>query len=128
MVLKTVHNLATRTITEQEAWTFLRDSLDCFGRHGIDSVALVYGYNWGNEIYNWKDQIVAIAEVPSHIKNVESMKLGWLGYDDLYIRVGDLVQIQYCHHEHIHLNYNQDDPPLVAELVKYFRETIGLKE
>jgi len=107
MILKATHNLTTREITEDEAWETLDWFVGCFRRHGIDQVVLIYGYDWDLGEKTWKDQVVDVADVRDHIKAAESEELGWLGYDDLYIKINEVVQIHYCHHEELHLNYDE---------------------
>ena len=128
MILETKNILTSQTFNEDEVWSILDWFIDCFSRHSVDKVTLIYGFAWGNEIYNWEDQIVKVSEVREHIKNVESKDFGYLGCDDLYIKIGEDVQIQFCHHQDIHLNYNHDNNPLIHELVRYFTETLGLKK
>jgi len=128
MILKTRCNLTTRETTENEAWEILDWLLRCFQRHGIDEVVLIYGYDWDLGEVSWQDQAVKVGDVETHIKAAESKELGWLGYDDLYIKIRETVQVHFCHHEELHLNYDQDDEPLVGELIAYFTEAVGLQE
>ena len=128
MILKTRHRLDTREITEDEAWEILAWLLDSFRRHGINGVVLIYGYDWDLGKLTWKDQAIKVDDVHTHIKAAESNDAGSFGYDDLYIKVGESVQIHFCHHEEPHLHYDKPDHPLTQELIAYFTETNGPKE
>lgn len=127
MILKTRHRLDTREVTEYEAWEILDWLLESFRRHGIDEVVLIYGYDWDLGEKTWKDQTVKVDDVRTHIKAAESKELGAFGFDDVYLKVRESVQIQFCHHEELHLHYDEQDHPLTQELIAYFTETIGLK-
>ncbi|MEN6575822.1 MAG: hypothetical protein ABFD90_05710 [Phycisphaerales bacterium] len=115
-------------ITETETWEILGWVLDCCRRHGVDEVTLVYGYNWEAGDKSWADQFVPVANVRTHIEAEEEKERGCLGYDDLYIRVNDEVQVLFCHHSEVHLQYDQDDLPLAKELKALFSEKVGLKQ
>jgi hypothetical protein len=128
MILQhTKHHLQTREIAETEAWEALDWVLDCCSRHEIAEVTLIYGYDWDVGDKSWKDQTVNVASVRAHIRAEEKEKRGYLGYDDLYIKIDDAVQVLFCHHSELHLQYDQDDLPLVKDLSPLLMERIGLR-
>ncbi|MEN6428700.1 MAG: hypothetical protein ABFE13_25410 [Phycisphaerales bacterium] len=124
----TKHNVQTRVITETEAWEILAWVLDCCQRHGVGEVTLIYGHNWDAGDKSWADQSVPVATVREHIKAQEEKERGYLGYDDVYIQVNGEVQVLFCHHSEVHLQYDQDDLPLANELKALLSEKVGLKQ
>ncbi len=128
MILKNAkYNLQTREITEAEAWEILGWVLDCCRRHGIAEVALIYGYDWNVGDKSWADQPVPLADVYDHVKAEEERKRGCLGNDDLYIQINGEVQVLFCHHSEVHLQYDQDDLPFAQEMRSLLVEKVGLK-
>lgn len=128
MILQdTKHNVQTCEITEAEAREILGWILDCFRRHGVTGVTLIYGYDWSVGDKSWADQPVSLADVCDHIKTEEERERGCLGYDDLYLQVGGEVQVLFCHHSEVHLQYDRDDLPLAKELRALLAEKVGLK-
>ena len=129
MILQdTKHRLQTREITEIEAWQMLGWFLECFQRYGITEVTLIYGYDWEVGDNSWKDQCVKVTDIRKHIKEKEEKEKGYLGFDDLYVKIDEVVQVHFCHHSDLHLQYNQDDVPLIKDLNSIFVERIGLKQ
>jgi hypothetical protein len=129
MILQdTKHNIQTREITETEAWQILGWVLDCCRRHGITEVALIYGYDWDVGEKSWADQSVPVANVREHIKAEEEKERGGLGCDDLYIKVDETIQVLFCHHSDVHLQYDQNDLPFAKELRALWTERTGLKQ
>jgi hypothetical protein len=129
MILQhTKHSFQTREITETEAWEILDSFLDCFQRNGITEVTLIYGYDWKVGDNSWKDQRVNVKDIRKHIKEEEKKESGYLGFDDLYIKIEEVVQVHFCYHSDLHLQYNQDDVPLINDLNSIFVERIGLKQ
>ena len=126
MILKTRYDLVTRPIGGDEAWRILDWLLDCLHRHGVVEVVLIYGYDWDIGEKSWQDQTLQVITVRDHVKETEDRESGLLGSDDLYIKVNEAVQIHFCHHEHLYLNYDQADLPLAKDLIDYFTQTIGL--
>jgi len=115
-------------ITETEAWEILAWVLDCCRRRGVGEVTLIYGYDWGAGDQSWADQSVPVATVREHIKTQEEKERGYLGYDDVYIQVNSEVQVLFCHHSEVHLQYDQDDLPLAKELETLLSERVGLAQ
>jgi hypothetical protein len=85
---------------------------------------LPFGYDWGD----WQYETVEVANLRSRVKEAEARESGWLGNDDLFVRVENVVEIQYCHHADIHLTYIQEGHPLTKELKAYLVEKIGLHQ
>jgi len=121
-------NLQTREITETEAWEILDEVLDGCRRHGVGEVILIYGYDWDVGEKSWVDQSVEVGHVCEHVRAQEQKERGALGHDDLYLEVGDAVQVLFCHHGEVHLGYDRDDLPLAQELCAFFIEKVGLKK
>jgi len=120
--------MQTRAITEAEAWEILSWVLDCCSRHGVGEVTLIYGWDWDVGDKSWADQSVPVANVCEHIKAQEEKERGCLGYDDVYIQVHGEVQVLFCHHSEVHLQYDQDDLSLAKELETLLSEKVGLKQ
>ena len=118
------YDLLSRNLTEEEVWPSFDWILACLSRHGVTTVSVMFGYDWGE----WEYETVELASLRSRVKEAEARELGWLGTDDLFIKVENVVEIQYCHHADIHLRYIQEDHPLTKELAAYLTEKIGLHE
>jgi len=118
------YDLLSRNLTEEEVWSSFDYILGCLSRHGVTAVAVMFGYDWGQ----WQYEPVELASLRSRVKEAEARELGWLGNDDLFIKVENVVEVQYCHHADIHLKYIQEDHPLTKELATYLVEKIGLHE
>jgi hypothetical protein len=120
------HNVQTREIKVGEAWKILGWVLDCCRQHGVNEVTLIYGYDWEVGDKCWADQVVPVASVREHIKAEEERGRGCLGFDDVYIQIHGEVQVLFCHHSEVHLQYDQDDEPLARELEALLVEKVGL--
>jgi hypothetical protein len=118
------HDLLSRNLTDTEVRSSFDWILACLSRHGVTTVSVTFGYDWGD----WQHETVELAGVRSRVEDAEARQLGSLGTDDLYIEVEGVVQIQYCHHADIHLTYIQPDHPLARALATYLTEAIGLHE
>ncbi|HSW00892.1 MAG TPA: hypothetical protein VLI39_12010 [Sedimentisphaerales bacterium] len=128
MILKdTKHNGQTREIRETETWEILGWVLDCCRRHGISEVTLIYGYDWDVGDKSWADQPVPVVNVCEHVKAEEEKEKGCLGCDDLYLQINGEVQVQFCHHADVHLQYDPDDLPLAKKLRALLIEKIGCR-
>ena len=129
MILKdTEHSLQSGEITDAKAWEILDMLLDCFRKHKITEVTLIFGFDWqvGDEC--WADQTVKIDDIHEYIKAQEIKETGYLNYDDVYIKISDTVQVHFCHHSDMHLEYNEEDHPLIKDLRAIFVNKIGLKK
>lgn len=122
------YNLQTREITDTEAWEILDWVLNCCRRHGIAEVTLMYGYDWDVGGKSWTDQPVSVDNVHDHIRAEEEKERGYLAYDDLYIKIGDALQVYFCHHSEVHLQYDQEGLPFVKNVSAFLIEKIGLRQ
>ena len=66
-----------------------------------DKVTVLFGFAWGNYIYDWKDQVMSWAELSEAVTNAEENGDGSIGSDDLYLTVGE-DKFTFCHHSDIH--------------------------
>jgi len=123
---KTKYNLQTREVTDAEVWKILDWVLGCFARHGIVEVTMIYGYEWDIASLQWEEKLIEVGTIRDRVKALEDEGCGRLGQDDLFIRIDDRVEVQFCHHADVHLRYDEDDSPLISDLRTYLAETIGL--
>jgi len=123
---KTKYNLQTREITESEAWEIFGWVLACLARYGIVEVTMIYGYEWDVGSLLWEEQLIEAGTIRDRVKALEDEGRGRLGQDDLFIRIDNRVEVQFCHHADVHLRYDEDDSPLVGDVRTYWVETIGL--
>lgn len=129
MILQdTKHNVQTREITQAEAREILGWVLDCCRRHSVEEVILIYGYDWDVGDKCWADQVLPVASVREHIEAEEKREKGYLGFDDVYIQIHGEVQVLFCHHSEVHLQYDQDDEPLPRELEALLEKKVGLAQ
>jgi uncharacterized protein YigE (DUF2233 family) len=77
----------------------------------IEKVEITYGFAWGNDIYEaeWLPIGVAPSKIEAMVE-VESQKgSGAIGSDDFYITINsEAIQIQVCHENDIHIEYNTE--------------------
>ncbi len=81
-----------------------------------ETVAVVFGFAWGNEIYeqDWLELDLTGSELRARVAEAEASGLGRIGSDDLYIRFPALgVQRQYCHEADIHVTAADTRHPYV---------------
>jgi hypothetical protein len=69
-------------------------------RHG-GNVTVLFGFAWGNDIHDWKDQVMTWAELSGAVRQAEANGVGSIGSDDLHLTIGS-DQFTFCHHSDIH--------------------------
>ncbi len=75
---------------------------------GVREIALLFGYAWGNHIYEkeWKDLAVSPDEVLALVRKAEKLGYGRMGDDNLYLTVEKFnLRLQYSHEADIHLSF-----------------------
>lgn len=80
------------------------------------TVAVVFGFAWGNEIYerDWLELNLTGRELRVRVAEAEASGLGKIGSDDLYIKLPDLgIERQYCHEADIHVTAAEPSHPYV---------------
>ena len=100
--------IVTKTLEVDDLWDDLRINIDLFKQMSIDEVLILFGFAWGNFIYekDWIEQSTSTYNIESLILTAEKDEHGQLGFDDLYIKIPNLnIELQYCHETDIHLTY-----------------------
>ena len=116
------YDILSRNLTEKEMWSSFAWIIDCLFRHRIETVAVMFGFGWGDYEY----ETIQLSDLRPRVEKAEAQELGSLSTDDLYIKVEGVVQVQFCHHADIHLLYIQKEHPLTNELKIYLTDIIGL--
>lgn len=75
---------------------------------GLHEVALLFGFAWGNHIYekDWKEIPVSPDEAQTLVQSAEKQGFGQLGGDNLYLIVKQYnLRLLYSHEADIHLSF-----------------------
>ena len=85
----------------------------------IDFIEVMYGWFWGNKIFNWEHREVPVLKLLGEVADIENRGIGKIGDDDLFIwyRQADL-EVQLCHEADIHILYS-DHLPIVTKIIEY---------
>ena len=75
---------------------------------GITDIDVMYGWAWGNDIFNWETRTIALDSLKAEIENIESQDLGNIGDDDLVIKINSHdLEITLCHETDLHIKYSE---------------------
>lgn len=86
---------------------------------GLHEVALLFGFSWGNHIYEkeWKEIPVSPEDALSLVQSAEKKGFGQLGEDNLYLIVPKYnLRLLYSHEADIHLSFAEPNR-LVYDIV-----------
>lgn len=121
MKLEAIH---TEIVTDPLQGADLRHDLEAnltrMAAMGVHEITLLFGYSWGNHIYEkeWKDLAVSPAEVLALVRKAEKQGYGRMGDDNLYLTVDKFnLRLQYSHEADIHLSFATPNP-LVRDILK----------
>ncbi|QDU39972.1 hypothetical protein Mal4_43260 [Maioricimonas rarisocia] len=81
-----------------------------------ETVYVVFGFGWGNEIYehDWLELALTGSELRTRVAEAEAAGLGRIGSDDLYVKLPALgVERQYCHEADVHVTAADPKHPYV---------------
>ena len=77
---------------------------------GIQQCQVLFGFAWGNRYYSserWEAKEWPVTQLMVEVERVESLNLGTLGQDDLFITVSGLpLEFHYCHESDIHIYFD----------------------
>lgn len=76
--------IVTKTLEVDDLWGDLRTTIDLFKQMGINEVLILFGFAWGNFIYEkeWMKQNISTDDIESLIITAEKDEHGELGFDD----------------------------------------------
>jgi hypothetical protein len=95
---------------------FLSKTLPDFGITGID---VMYGWAWGNDIFNWETRTIALDTLKAEIEHIERQGFGKIGDDDLVIKINShYLEIILCHETDLHIKFDILTP-LVEKILGY---------
>lgn len=100
----------------------LKKIIEVLVNHNIQIVDIMFGFAWGNYIYenNWDNMTINASEIIA--RAYEYKEYGNIGDDDLYINIPDSnIEILICHERDIHIRYEQDSE-LLSKLQKVLPE------
>ena len=77
--------IVTKTLEVDDLWGDLRTTIDLFKQMGINEVLILFGFAWGNFIYEkeWMKQNISTDDIESLIIKAEKDEHGELGFDDI---------------------------------------------
>ncbi len=126
IILNMPKEITTYPATADALREFLEFFLDLCEKQNILELSLLYGFAWGNEIYNWQERLVKTGDVIPDIKNVEEITDGAFGEDDLSFRIpGKDITLKFCHHSDIHFTFEKNDP-LASECFRKICESFRI--
>jgi hypothetical protein len=64
---------------------------------------VMFGYAWGNDINNWKYCKYSKQDLFKQLEVAKMTGVGVIGKDDIWIKISDNIEIQFCHHGDIHV-------------------------
>ena len=102
--------IVTKTLQVEDLWVNLKDNISLFKQFGINDVMILFGFAWGNYIYekDWVELPTSTDGIENLILKAEKEEHGKLGFDDLYIKIPDInTEFQYCHETDIHLTFSE---------------------
>ena len=111
--------IVTKTLQVENLWDDLKDNIALFKQFGIDNVMILFGFAWGNYIYekDWIELPTLTDGIQNLILKAEKDDHGELGFDDLYIKLPNCnTELQYCHETDIHLTFSE--PNELAQAIK----------
>jgi hypothetical protein len=78
---------------------------------GITDIDVMYGWAWGNDIFNWETRTIALDSLKVEIEHIESQGFGNIGDDDLVININSHdLEITLCHETDLHIKYGAPTP------------------
>jgi hypothetical protein len=83
-----------------------------------ERVGVVFGFAWGNEIYehDWLELDLTGSELRFRVEEAEAAGLGRVGTDDLYIKLPVIgAERQYCHEADVHVTAKEAGHPYVEK-------------
>jgi hypothetical protein len=95
---------------------------------GITEIDVLYGWAWGNEIFNWETRTIALGSLNAEIEHVEMQGFGKIGDDDLVIKINSHhLEITLCHETDLHVKYDVLTPliEIILEHISFAFLTIS---
>ncbi|HII38437.1 TPA: hypothetical protein HA318_00330 [Candidatus Micrarchaeota archaeon] len=93
--------------------------------HGLHRVSITFGHAWNFFHPNWKPKIVKPCQIIEEIQNAEEATKGdcFFGEDDVELAFGNF-KITYCHHDDIHLHWNERGQVVEEVLARWKQNSI----
>lgn len=104
--------ILTYSISEDQIHEELKFFEEYFIQLGYLNCEILFGAFWGNEYYqnqnDWKYEKISIKEIAVKVKSLEEKKIGYLGRDDLFIKIEDLAfEFLFCNDSDIHIKFDE---------------------
>ena len=123
--------MSSEIVTGQIGEPLLRAELEFVLRYLAESqhenCDVLFGYAWGNDYYptsRWDYVAMPVANVMEEVVRVESLGMGRLGENDLFIRLPRLpIEFRFCHESDLHLEFEETNEILRAMSIRW--EALG---
>ena len=90
--------------------------------YGWDKLKVMFGFAWGNDIYNqdWLEEVMSPSELEHKVREAEDSGFGSICDDDLYVAVTNLeVEFTFCHENDIHISGAKDSSFIQSEKIRF---------
>ena len=82
-----------------------------FGERGWSSCGVLFGPAWGSTYYpgsQWEYEETGLSRLRQKVNDVEATRIGSIGNDDLFIRIG-VLEFLLCHECDVHVCFDEPD-------------------